>query len=132
MNLAIAIDTLSNLKKDQVQLITLLKQNLNVQDDRLPMALPEDLVKLYDENQKEIARLSHNIYVTNHRTFDEDGTSLTLLLCRERAVINMINELSVNLDEYYLGGIISRGHEFLGLRKKINELNWKTELIEDV
>lgn len=145
MNLAIAINRLSDLKEDQLQLSMLLKKNMRVKSDAFPLALPEDLLLQYDENQKEIARLSHNIYVTNFNTVDEEGVSITRLLCRERVLtllMKMVRFIDKDSLEQMRNGqellaIVSEERskcsgEALALRHKINVLNWKTELIEEV
>lgn len=146
MKLAIAISRLSDLQKDQIELSKMLQSSIVVSDDNYPLGLPEDFLKQYEANQKEIARLSHNISITNFKTFDEDGTSLTQLRCREKTLNRLSHMLVRRISKDEMTDIYHYDQNLLhiiaeekkkcfekidAIYDKIYVMNWKTELIED-
>lgn len=151
MKLAEALLLRADLQKRIEQIKSRLKNNIMVQEGEAPSEEPEDLLKEFLNNQKELATIIKRITKTNNTTLYNEEWTLSdalverdILLDKRSVLANSVERASFRLDRYskteikYVSTINVKeiqkevdklSKQYRELDTKIQGLNWSTDLI---
>lgn len=151
MKLAEALLLRADLQKRIEQIKSRLKNNIMVQEGEAPSEEPEDLLKEFLNNQKELATIIKRINKTNNTTLYNEEWTLSdalverdILLDKRSVLASSVERASFRLDRYskteikYVSTINVKeiqkevdklSKQYRELDTKIQGLNWSTDLI---
>ncbi len=151
MKLAEALLLRADLQKRIEQIKSRLKNNIMVQEGEAPSEEPEDLLKEFLSNQKELATIIKRINKTNNTTLYNEEWTLSdalverdILLDKRSVLASSVERASFRLDRYskteikYVSTINVKeiqkevdklSKQYRELDTKIQGLNWSTDLI---
>lgn len=151
MKLAEALLLRADLQKRIEQIKSRLKNNIMVQEGEAPSEEPEDLLKEFLNNQKELATIIKRINKTNNTTLYNEEWTLSdalverdILIDKRSVLASSVERASFRLDRYskteikYVSTINVKeiqkevdklSKQYRELDTKIQGLNWSTDLI---
>lgn len=151
MKLAEALLLRADLQKRIEQIKSRLKNNIMVQEGEAPSEEPEDLLKEFLSNQKELATIIKRINKTNNTTLYNEEWTLSdalverdILIDKRSVLASSVERASFRLDRYskteikYVSTINVKeiqkevdklSKQYRELDTKIQGLNWSTDLI---
>lgn len=151
LKLAEALLLRADLQKRIEQIKSRLKNNIMVQEGEAPSEEPEDLLKEFLSNQKELATIIKRINKTNNTTLYNEEWTLSdalverdILLDKRSVLASSVERASFRLDRYskteikYVSTINVKeiqkevdklSKQYRELDTKIQGLNWSTDLI---
>lgn len=151
LKLAEALLLRADLQKRIEQIKSRLKNNIMVQEGEAPSEEPEDLLKEFLNNQKELATIIKRINKTNNTTLYNEEWTLSdalverdILLDKRSVLASSVERASFRLDRYskteikYVSTINVKeiqkevdklSKQYRELDTKIQGLNWSTDLI---
>lgn len=151
LKLAEALLLRADLQKRIEQIKSRLKNNIMVQEGEAPSEEPEDLLKEFLNNQKELATIIKRINKTNNTTLYNEEWTLSdalverdILIDKRSVLASSVERASFRLDRYskteikYVSTINVKeiqkevdklSKQYRELDTKIQGLNWSTDLI---